>query len=87
MNMLNQVVVAALILAAPVASFAQQSQQPLTRAEVRASLIQAEKGGYGPLDWTDYPNGEMQAAQTPAVDTSGYGTVAHGTSQSGDASQ
>ncbi|WP_310633978.1 DUF4148 domain-containing protein [Paraburkholderia sp.] len=94
MKKLNQVVIAALVLAAPVVSFAQQSPQPLTRAEVRASLIEAERGGYGPLDWTDYPNGQMQAAQVKTAvqkpaggDTSGFGAVANGSSQSGDLSR
>jgi hypothetical protein len=80
-----------LVLAAPVASFAQQNQQPLTRAQVRAGVVQAAQSGYSPLDWTDYSEGEVQAAQfrhriqtRNAGDTSGYGAGTSGTSESGD---
>ncbi|KLU23512.1 hypothetical protein EOS_24955 [Caballeronia mineralivorans PML1(12)] len=81
-----------LVLAAPLASFAQPAQQSvtLTRAQVRADLIQAERAGYSPLDWADYPYGEIQAAEFRAAqklsttDTSGYGSSRSGTSQSGD---
>jgi hypothetical protein len=41
-------VVLALALSAPALSFAQQSDAPLTRAQVRAQLVQLEKGGYQP---------------------------------------
>ena len=47
MKSLIQAVVIAAVLAAPVASFA-QSNQPVTRAQVRAELIQLEKAGYQP---------------------------------------
>jgi hypothetical protein len=55
-------VVAATILAAPALSFAQQSNAPVTRAEVRAELAALEKAGYNPNDWMDYPE-NLQAAQ------------------------
>jgi hypothetical protein len=81
----------ALVLAAPVASFAQQSQQPLTRAQVRAEIVQAQQSGYSPVDWADFPDGEIQAAKfrnslgnADSRDTSGYGSGTSGTSQSGD---
>jgi hypothetical protein len=49
-------------LAAPVLSFA-QSSDPITRAEVRADLIQVEKAGYTPSgDQIDYP-ANVQAAE------------------------
>jgi Domain of unknown function (DUF4148) len=90
MKTLISAVVVAAALVAPVASFA-QSNQPLTRADVRAQLVQLEKAGYNPIgDHTDYPsnllaaqarvdaqNGNAQAAN------SGYGAPAVGTSQSG----
>jgi hypothetical protein len=91
MKSLINVVALTLVFAAPVASFAQQSQQPLTRAQVRAGVIQAEQSGYSPLDWADYPYGEIQAAQfrkrlhNPGQgDGSGYGAGMSGSSDSGD---
>jgi uncharacterized membrane protein len=95
MKSLINAVVLATVLAAPVASFAQSSQQPVTRAEVRADLIQVEKAGYNPATSNDasYP-GDIQAAerrvqaQNPAVaqasatDT-GYGAATSGSSQMG----
>jgi hypothetical protein len=88
----------AAVLAAPVASFAQASNQPLTRAEVRSQLIQLEQAGYNPgaTNDTNYPS-DIQAAearvqaqnpavaqtQEPVADTSGYGGARNGASQSG----
>ncbi|PCE22904.1 hypothetical protein BWP39_24795 [Paraburkholderia acidicola] len=90
MKSLFPALVVATLLAAPVASFA-QSNQPLTRAEVRAQLVQLEKAGYNPVgDQTDYPN-NIQAAQrrvdeqsaVAQADTSGYGAASNGSSQAG----
>lgn len=82
--------VAVVALAAPVASFA-QSNQPVTRAQVRAELVQLEKAGYSPVnDHFDYP-ASIQAAQA-RVDAqngsaqavnSGYGAPIAGSSQAG----
>jgi hypothetical protein len=58
-------VAAASVLSMPLASFAQvQSNQPLTRAEVRADLVQVEQAGYRPGAGTDvhYP-ADIQAAE------------------------
>jgi len=97
MKSLFKAVAIAAVLAAPVVSFAQSSQQPVTRAEVRNQLIQLEQAGYSPATSNDsnYP-GDIQAAERrvqaqnpavaqtqPAADTSGYGAPASGTSQSG----
>jgi hypothetical protein len=98
MKSLIKAVAIAAVLAAPVASFAQSSQQPVTRAEVRNELIQLERAGYNPAVSSDptYP-ADVQAAerrvqaqnpavaqtQLPVADTSGYGGVANGSSQSG----
>lgn len=90
MKSLISAVVVAAALVAPVASFA-QSNQPLTRDDVRAQLVQLEKAGYNPIgDHTEYP-GNLLAAQarvdaqngTAQAETSGYGAPAVGTSQSG----
>jgi Domain of unknown function (DUF4148) len=53
-------------LAAPIVSFAQQSNGPLTRAQVRAELVQLEKAGWRPYmnmgNNPNYPAG-IQAAE------------------------
>ncbi|MCG5074295.1 DUF4148 domain-containing protein [Paraburkholderia tagetis] len=90
MKKLIPAVVVAAALAIPALSFAQSSQQGLTRAQVRAELAQLEKAGYNPTgDRVNYPQ-NLQAAQTRVTqeklasgDTSGYGAPAVGTSQSG----
>jgi hypothetical protein len=102
MKSLIKAVAIAAILAAPVVSFAQSSQQPLTRAEVRNQLIQLERAGYNPgaTDDTNYPadiqaaerrvqaqNAPVAQAQEPVANTSGYGASTSGSSQSGGAKQ
>ncbi len=74
MKSLIKAVAIAAVLAAPVASFAQSSQQPVTRAEVRNELIQLERAGYNPSVSNDpYYPADIQAAerrvqeQNPAV--------------------
>ncbi|HZZ12065.1 MAG TPA: DUF4148 domain-containing protein [Paraburkholderia sp.] len=90
MKTLISAVVVAAALVAPVASFA-QSNQPVTRADVRAQLVQLEKAGYNPVgDHTDYP-ANLQAAQarvdaqngSAQAANSGYGAPMAGTSQAG----
>ena len=90
MKTLISAVVVAAALVAPIASFA-QSNQPVTRAEVRAQLVQLEKAGYNPNgDQIDYP-ANLQAAQarvdaqngTAQAVNSGYGAPIAGTSQAG----
>jgi Domain of unknown function (DUF4148) len=93
MKSLVYAVVAAAVLAAPIVSFAQSNQQPVTRAEVKAQLIQVEKAGYNPNgDNITYP-ADIQAAEAKvnaqngtavaAANTSGYGGNAVGATQSG----
>lgn len=90
MKSLIKAVAIALVLAAPVASFA-QSNQPLTRAEVRNQLIQIEKAGYYPSSSDDhtYPV-DIQAAEAKVAAqnaaASDEGGVVSGSSQSGAAS-
>jgi FlaG/FlaF family flagellin (archaellin) len=71
---------------------AAQSNQPLTRAEVRAQLVAIEQAGYNPArgNDTNYPTdaqaaeGRVYAAQAAArTDTSGFGAVKQGTSEAG----
>ena len=90
MKTLISAVVVAAALVAPVASFA-QSNQPVTRAQVRAELVQLEKAGYNPVnDNFAYP-ANIQAAQarvdaqngTAQAANSGYGAPSAGSSQAG----
>ncbi|WNC93311.1 DUF4148 domain-containing protein [Paraburkholderia sp. FT54] len=91
MKSLIQAVVVAAVLAAPVASFA-QSNQPVTRAQVRAELVQLEKAGYHPGLSDPYYPADIQAAQarvarqngTAQAAESGYGGVVSGASQAGN---
>ena len=86
MKLVQSLIVAALV-AVPAVSFA-QSQQPLTRAEVRAELVQLQKAGYNPAtDNTQYPQ-NIEAAQARIDAGNGsaaaaYGGVAKGGSASG----
>ncbi|SMG55424.1 DUF4148 domain-containing protein [Paraburkholderia susongensis] len=92
MKSLIQAVVIAAAIAAPVASFA-QANQPVTRAQVRAELVQLEKAGYQPGHADPHYPADIQAAQArvdaqngvgqPAA--SSFGGVTSGSSQSGHA--
>jgi hypothetical protein len=87
MKSLIKAVAIAAVLAAPIASFA-QSNQPVTRAQVRAELVQLEKAGYSPSqgDHSTYPV-QIQAAEARVAaenqSSSGVGGVASGSSDSG----
>ncbi|WP_321796915.1 DUF4148 domain-containing protein [Caballeronia sp. J97] len=79
MKVIQSLVVAA-VLALPVLSFA-QSNQPITRAQVRAQLVELQKAGYNPAsDQTQYPQ-NIQAAQA-RVDAAN-GLTAYGAPVSG----
>jgi Ni/Co efflux regulator RcnB len=74
MKSLIYTVVAASVVAAPFASFA-QSNEPLTRAQVQDELVQLEKAGFKPVKPhdADYP-ARIQAAQARvAVQRTGAG--------------
>ncbi|MFM0327272.1 DUF4148 domain-containing protein [Caballeronia glebae] len=85
-------VAVAAALAVPALAFAQQSDAPLSRAQVRAELVQLEKAGYNPnISDPSYPSNiqaaqarvsAQQIAQAP-TQSSDYGSVANGSSQSG----
>ncbi|MEX3811667.1 DUF4148 domain-containing protein [Paraburkholderia sp. BR13439] len=77
-------------IAAPMASFA-QSDQPVTRDQVKAELLQLEQNGYNPAAKNDaqYP-ADIQAAEARVAaqrangqHASGYGAPLGGSSQSG----
>jgi hypothetical protein len=84
MKLIQSLIVAAAV-ALPVLSFA-QSNQPVTRAEVRAQLVELENAGYNPAgDQTQYPQ-NIQAAQArvdAAKGNTAYGSPAGGTTASG----
>lgn len=90
---MKSLIVAALagtVLAVPALSFAQQSEQPVTRAQVRAELVQLEKAGYRPgLSSLYYPD-DLQAAkarvaeQNAAEQATAYGASTTGSTQAGN---
>lgn len=89
MNALKQIVVAVALVAPMVSSFA-QSNQPVTREQVRADLVRLERAGYNPRDWMHYPENIQAAEQRVGAqeglaqaNTSGYGPSVEGASQSG----
>ncbi|GAB6850694.1 DUF4148 domain-containing protein [Paraburkholderia kururiensis] len=86
MKLVQSLIVAA-VVAVPAVSFA-QSSQPLTRAQVRAELVQLEKAGYNPAgDYTQYPaNIQAAEARVSAQNrdaASAYGPVITGSPSSG----
>ncbi|MBR8182629.1 DUF4148 domain-containing protein [Burkholderia ambifaria] len=96
MKSLVQAVVVAAALVAPVVSFAQPGSA-LTRAQVRAELVQLQQAGYNTARGEDphYPEAIQAAtarvaeqqrsalAQAQGADDSGYGAQAQGASASG----
>jgi hypothetical protein len=87
-NLFVCLAVAAGVFAAPAVSFA-QSNDPVTRAEVRADLVRVEQAGYNPALASDpyYPQ-DIQAAEAKIAkqDDQGkqsYGGVADTSSASG----
>jgi hypothetical protein len=87
MKSLIQAVVIAATLAAPVAVFAQSSNQPLTRAQVNEQLVQIEKAGYNPArnNPNEYPSNIQAAEARVAAQNTAVGGVAAGSSQQGAA--
>ncbi|RDU99270.1 DUF4148 domain-containing protein [Trinickia dinghuensis] len=93
MNSLIKQIAVAVALIAPVASSFAQSNQPVTRAQVRADLARVEQAGYNPHDWIHYPENIQAAEQRVSAqegvaqaDTSGYGPSVSGSTESGRSS-
>ena len=86
MKALIQAVLISCALAAPAFAFAQATNAPVTRAEVKADLVRVEQAGYRPeANDVNYP-ADIQAAEAKiaAQQTSSVGGVAMtGTSQAG----
>jgi hypothetical protein len=77
----------ALALAAPAMSFAQTTNEPVTRAQVRADLIQLENAGWRPNAQDAYYPNDVQAAEARVhsgdATATGYGgATENGTSMS-----
>jgi hypothetical protein len=77
----------AVVLTAPAVSFAQDTTDQLTRAQVRADLVQLENAGYRPVAQDAYYPADIQAAEARVHSgdsgSSAYGGVAEtGTSTS-----
>jgi len=64
MNAIAKFVVSLAVVAAPTFVFAQSQNAPLTRAQVKAELVQLEHAGYSPAmgEQADYP-ADIQAAE------------------------
>jgi opacity protein-like surface antigen len=93
MKSLIKAVAVAAVLAIPAVSFA-QSNQPVTRAQVRAELVQLEQAGYNPSDSSDahYPAAILAAearvaSRNDAAQNDGYGGATTGSSQAGNRAQ
>jgi Domain of unknown function (DUF4148) len=81
MKLVQSLIIAA-VVAVPAVSFA-QSNGPVTRAEVRAQLVQLEKVGYNPAgDQTQYPK-NIEAAQARVNAENAASAVSSGASTSG----
>jgi hypothetical protein len=79
---LVQSLVFAAVLASPALSFA-QSNAPVTRAEVRAQLVQLEQAGYNPAsDQTQYPK-NIEAAQARVNAENAHSAASYGASTNG----
>lgn len=91
MNRIFKILTLALAFAAPAFSFAQASNAPVTRAEVRNELIRLERAGYKP-NKVKYPT-DIQAAearvvaqsQSPTMASRDVGGASIGSSQTGRA--
>ena len=91
MNFTIKAVALAIAIAAPAVSYSQSSNEPVTRAQIRAQLVQLERAGYRPsaADNMAYPN-DLQAAEArvaaregTATSTTGVGGSANFSAQSG----
>ncbi|WP_396333962.1 DUF4148 domain-containing protein [Burkholderia anthina] len=74
MNLKLKLLVLSLAVLSPAASFAQSDNVPLTRAQVRAQLIQIEKSGYFPQRKDpNYPDSLLAAERRISLERTGSG--------------
>jgi hypothetical protein len=71
MNFRQLTLVVAAALAFPIASHAQETPSTLTRAQVRAELVQIEKAGYRPANNDPHYPDDIQAAEAKVAATNG----------------
>jgi hypothetical protein len=91
MNFRQLALVVAAALVFPIASHAQETSSTLTRAQVRAELVQIEKAGYRPSNNDPHYPDDIQAAEakvaaangSPVNTDSGVGGVTSETFASG----
>jgi Domain of unknown function (DUF4148) len=89
MKALIKAVLIATALSAPAFAFAQATNGPVTRAQVRADLVRLEQAGYRPAGTDPYYPADIQAAeakvaaQNQNLEATSVGGVAAGTSQTG----
>jgi hypothetical protein len=86
MQSLIKVAAVTAVLLGPVLAFA-QSSEPLTRAQVRAQVLQVEKAGYDPsANDFRYPenlqHAEAKIAQQQTDANTAYGPTSNGAAQS-----
>lgn len=85
MKIAFRVIAVSAVLSMPAALFAQQSNESLTRDQVKADLQQLQQAGYQPAaaDDSNYPN-DIQAAEARIEgQATGVGGAQGGASQSG----
>jgi hypothetical protein len=88
MKSFTKMLLIAALIAGPAASFA-QSNQSVSRTQVRAELAQLKQAGYNPNDWIHYPE-NIQAAEAKVAaqnaaaqaGVSEYGGATDGSSRS-----
>ncbi|MFM0259968.1 DUF4148 domain-containing protein [Paraburkholderia sediminicola] len=82
MKTLMSTIIIAAAIAMPAASFAQQTNGPLTRAQVRDGLVTAEQQGLVHQPKSQYPKAlPASTGTTTGFDVSGYGPAVAGSSQ------
>jgi len=85
MKSLVYAALAAAALSAPVLSFAQSNDQPLTRQQVQQEIVQLEQAGFNPANAStvDFPTNIQTAGTGSTGQDSGYGPAGNGSSQAG----
>ncbi|RZF29387.1 DUF4148 domain-containing protein [Paraburkholderia sp. UYCP14C] len=85
MKSLISAVVVASALIVPAVSFAQQANAPVTRAQVRAELVAAQKAGLLNQNDTNYPMAVPQSSTIVTASTDGSQDVGGAKASSSDA--
>ena len=82
MKRILSISILAITASLPVASFAQATNGPLTRAEVRAQTAEAERDHTLHQSKMDYPASQQYASPHQTAGATGYGTQTGGSSES-----